>query len=328
MRIAFFGTKEYDKKIFNQVLPEYKHEIKFFRPKLSPETAIMAQPYDAVCGFVNDIITDETLKILAQHEIKLLLLRCAGYNNVDLKAAKNYGITVLNVPSYSPEAVAEHTMALVLSANRKIHKSYNRIKENNFSLEGLNGINLHGKTAGIIGTGKIGIAFARICAGFGMKILGYDQYKNPNVQDIIQYVELEELLAKSDLISLHCPLLDSTKYIINKDTIAKMKDGVILVNTSRGGLIRTEDLINGIKANKFSAVGLDVFEEETNLVFDDHSNDILNNTTVARLTSFPNVVVTSHQGFFTNEALDAIARTTLNNANEFANNDSLSNQLA
>lgn len=327
MRIAFFGTKEYDKKIFNQILPEYKHEIKFYRPKLSPETAIMAQSYDAVCGFVNDIISGETLKILAQHQIKLLLLRCAGYNNVDLEAAKNYGITVLNVPSYSPEAVAEHTMALVLSANRKIHKSYNRIKENNFSLEGLNGINLHGKKAGIIGTGKIGIAFARICAGFGMSILGYDKYKNPDVEDLIQYVELEEILAKTDLISLHCPLTDSTKYIINKDNIAKMKDGVILVNTSRGGLIRTEDLINGIKANKFSAVGLDVFEEETNLVFDDHSNDILNNTTVARLASFPNVVVTSHQGFFTNEALDAIARTTLNNANEFENNVILSNQL-
>lgn len=327
MKIAFFGTKEYDKKIFKQVLPAYKHEIKFFRPKLSPETAIMAQSYDAVCGFVNDIISKETLSILASHQVKLLLLRCAGYNNVDLDAAKEYGITVLNVPSYSPEAVAEHTMALVLSANRRIHKSYNRIKDNNFSLEGLNGINLHGKTAGIIGTGKIGIAFARICAGFGMKILGYDQYKNSNVQDMIEYVELDELLTKADLISLHCPLLDNTKYIINKDSIAKMKDGIILVNTSRGGLIKTEDLINGIKANKFSAVGLDVFEEETNLVFDDHSNDILNNTTVARLTSFPNVVLTSHQGFFTNEALDSIARTTLNNADEYENSQTLSNEL-
>ena len=183
-------------------------------------------------------------------------MRCAGYNNVDLEAAKKYGITVLNVPSYSPEAVAEHTMALVLSANRKIHKSYNRIKENNFSLEGLNGMNLHGKTAGIIGTGKIGIAFAKICAGFGMKILGFDQYQNPNAKGLIEYVELDELLEKSDLISLHCPLIDSTKYLINKDTIDKMKDGVILVNTSRGGLVKTEDLINGIKANKFSAVGL------------------------------------------------------------------------
>lgn len=327
MKIAFFGTKEYDKKIFQQILPEYKHEIKFFRPKLSPETAIMAQSYDAVCGFVNDIISEETLKILAKHQIKLLLLRCAGYNNVDLEAAKKYDITVLNVPSYSPEAVAEHTMALVLSANRKIHKSYNRIKENNFSLEGLNGINLYGKTAGIIGTGKIGIAFARICAGFGMKILGYDQYQNPNTSGLLEYVKLEELLAQSDLISLHCPLLDSTRYLINQDSIRQMKDGVILVNTSRGGLIKTEDLIDGIKKNKFSAVGLDVFEEESNLVFDDHSNDILNTTTVARLTSFPNVVLTSHQGFFTNEALDAIARTTFENADEFEQQTNLSNQV-
>lgn len=327
MKIAFFGTKEYDKKIFNQILPEYKHEIKFFRPKLSPETAIMAQSYDAVCGFVNDIISKETLQILAQNNVKLLLLRCAGYNNVDLEAAKDNQITVLNVPSYSPEAVAEHTMALVLSANRKIHKSYNRIKENNFSLEGLNGINLHGKVAGIIGTGKIGTAFAKICSGFGMKVVGFDKFKNPEVQGLIEYVELEELLEKADLISLHCPLMDSTRYLINKSTIEQMKDGVILVNTSRGGLIKTEDLINGIKANKFSAVGLDVFEEEANLVFDDHSNDILNTTTVARLTSFPNVVVTSHQGFFTNEALNSIARTTLNNADEFENRQTLTNQL-
>ncbi|MBA4686606.1 MAG: 2-hydroxyacid dehydrogenase [Candidatus Galacturonibacter soehngenii] len=327
MKIAFFGTKEYDKKIFNQILPEYKHEIKFFRPKLSPETAIMAQSYDAVCGFVNDIISKETLQILAYNNVKLLLLRCAGYNNVDLEAAKENQITVLNVPSYSPEAVAEHTMALVLSANRKIHKSYNRIKENNFSLEGLNGINLHGKVAGIIGTGKIGIAFAKICSGFGMKVVGFDQFKNPDVKGLIEYVELDELLETADLISLHCPLMESTRYIINKSTIEKMKDGVILVNTSRGGLIKTEDLINGIKANKFSAVGLDVFEEETNLVFDDHSTDILNTTTVARLTSFPNVVVTSHQGFFTNEALNSIARTTLNNADEFEKNKTLTNQL-
>jgi len=327
MKIASFGTKEYDKKIFNQILSEYKHEIKFFRPKLSPETAIMAQSYDAVCGFVNDIISKETLQILAQNKVKLLLLRCAGYNNVDLEAAKDNQITVLNVPSYSPEAVAEHTMALVLSANRKIHKAYNRIKENNFSLEGLNGINLHGKVAGIIGTGKIGIAFAKICSGFGMQVVGFDKYKNPDVQGLIEYVELDELLEKADLISLHCPLMDSTRYIINKSTIEQMKDGVILVNTSRGGLIKTEDLINGIKANKFSAVGLDVFEEEANLVFDDHSNDILNTTTVARLASFPNVVVTSHQGFFTNEALNSIARTTLNNANEFENNQTLTNQL-
>ncbi|KAB1435862.1 2-hydroxyacid dehydrogenase [Candidatus Galacturonibacter soehngenii] len=327
MKIAFFGTKEYDKKIFNQILPEYKHEIKFFRPKLSPETAIMAQSYDAVCGFVNDIISKETLQILAHNKVKLLLLRCAGYNNVDLEAAKENQITVLNVPSYSPEAVAEHTMALVLSANRKIHKSYNRIKENNFSLEGLNGINLHGKVAGIIGTGKIGIAFAKICSGFGMKVVGFDQFKNPDVKGLIEYVELDGLLETADLISLHCPLMESTRYIINKSTIEKMKDGVILVNTSRGGLIKTEDLINGIKANKFSAVGLDVFEEETNLVFDDHSTDILNTTTVARLTSFPNVVVTSHQGFFTNEALNSIARTTLNNADEFEKNKTLTNQL-
>lgn len=324
MKIAFFGTKPYDKTYFSR---ETTHKITFFKPKLSPETAIMATGYDAVCAFVNDDLCKETIDILANKNIKYILLRCAGYNNVDLKATEEHGIIVVRVPSYSPEAVAEHAMTLAMAANRRIHKAYNKVRDNDYSLVGLSGLNLFEKTAGIIGTGKIGIAMIRICKGFGMNVIAHDPYPNEELAKNVgfEYKSLDEVLAESDLISIHCPLFDSNKHMINKDTIKKMKNGVILVNTSRGGLINTEDLIDGIKANKFHAVALDVYEEENGLVFDDHSDSILEHTTTARLLSFPNVILTSHQGFFTEEALSAIADTTLENATMLENGESCPN---
>lgn len=318
MKIAFFGTKPYDKEYFGEISKNYSHQIDFKKPRLSDETAIMATGYEAVCVFVNDDVNQKAIEILAKEGVKFILLRCAGFNNVDLETAKKYNMKVVRVPSYSPEAVAEHAMTLAMAANRKIHKAYNKVRDNDYSLVGLSGKNLYGKVAGIIGTGKIGLSMIRLCKGFGMKVLAYDVYKNYKMSENIgfDYVCLDELLERSDLISLHCPLVDENKHMINKDTILQMKKGVILVNTSRGGLINTEDLINGIKNNYFHAVALDVYEEENGLVFDDFSDTILEHTTTARLLSFPNVILTSHQGFFTEEAMESIAETTLNNATE------------
>ena len=254
-------------------------------------------------------------------------MRCAGFNNVDLERAKGYGMTVTRVPSYSPEAVAEHAMALALTANRHTHKAYIKVRENNYSLNGLMGVNFYKKTAGIVGTGKIGAAMARICHGFGMNIIAYDVFENPSIKDFVTYVTLDELLAQSDLISLHCPLMDNTYHLINRETIQKMKDGVILVNTSRGALVKTDDLIEGIRAHKFFGVGLDVYEEETPNVFEDRSDEILEHSVTARLLSFPNVMITSHQGFFTHEALSAIAQTTLENVRVFEKNGESPNEV-
>lgn len=322
MNIAFFGTKDYDKIWFSALTEEsgdgsYGMNIHFIETNINEETAILAKGYDAVCGFVNSDFSRPVLKVLNSFGIKLILLRCAGFNNVDLDAAKEYDITVLRVPGYSPEAVAEHAMALALISNRRMHRAYAKVHNNDFSLNGLLGRNFFGGTAGVIGTGKIGAAFANICRGFGMKILAYDTYQNPALKDFVTYVTLDELLEKSDLISLHCPLFPETHHLINKDTIAKMKDTVTLVNTSRGGLINTEDLIEALRAKKFAAVGLDVYENEDGLVFEDRSADIIEDETVPRLLAFPNVMITSHQGFFTREALQSIAITTLENAYAF-----------
>lgn len=329
MKILFFGTKDYDREFFEKLenSGEYHDlEIDFITPKLSPETARLADGYEAVCAFVNMDLSEKTLRILQSCGVKLILMRCAGFNNVDLDAAAEYGLTVMRVPGYSPEAVAEHAMALVLTADRHMHKAYIKCRENNFNLSGLMGVNLFGKTAGIVGTGKIGAAMARICRGFGMRVLGYDKYPNKEL-DFIEYVDFETLLAESDLISLHCPLTEENYHMINRDTIQKMKDGVILVNTSRGALIKTEDLIQGIREEKFFAVGLDVYEEETGTVYEDMSDRILEHSTMARLLSFPNVCVTSHQGFFTKEALLAISRTTMDNALAFAEGRKNGNEL-
>ncbi len=318
MKILFYDTKNYDRESFQSALGAFPDiAIEYTKSDLDSRTAALAEGFDAVCAFVNSDLGTPTLDILHAKKVSLILMRCAGFNNVDLDTAKKYGMRVMRVPGYSPEAVAEHAMALALASNRRLYKAYNKVRENDFSLSGLMGFNFYQKTAGIIGTGKIGAAMCRICHGFGMKVIAYDVYQNEDLKDFVTYVSLDQLLSDSDVISLHCPLMDSTYHMINIETIRKMKDGVILVNTSRGALVKTNDLIEGIRMHKFAGVGLDVYEEETANVFEDRSDEILEHSTTARLLSFPNVMITSHQGFFTREALEAIAVTTLQNASDF-----------
>lgn len=327
LKILFYDTKSYDKDSFEEKRLQYpKLEIDYLKSELNPATARLAKGYDAVCAFVNCEVGAATVRLLHENGVRLILLRCAGFNHVDIERANALGIKVMRVPGYSPEAVAEHAMALALAANRRLHKAYVRVRENDFSLGGMLGFNFYGKTAGIVGTGKIGAAMARICHGFGMEVLGFDRYQNPEL-DFVEYVEMDELLSRSDLISLHCPLTDDTYHLINRETIGEMKNGVILVNTSRGGLVKTEDLIEGIRARKFFAVGLDVYEEEKRNVFEDRSDEILESSVTARLLSFPNVVISSHQGFFTQEALSAISETTLKNVMAFMKGESTGNEV-
>ena len=327
MRITFFDAKSYDTESFDAIKANYPDlELEYWEAELNPKTAAYVTDSEAVCAFVNANAGADTLRVLASRGVKLLLMRCAGYNNVDLEAATANGIKVMRVPGYSPEAVAELAMTLASAVNRHIHKAYIRVRENNFSLQGLTGKNFYGKTAGIIGTGKIGAAMARICRGYGMRVLGYDKYPNKSL-DFVEYVSLEQLLRESDLISLHCPLMKETYHMINIFTINQMKDGVILVNTSRGGLIDTNDLIQGIRERKFSGVGLDVYEEEKDNVFENHEDDIMMHSVTSRLLSFPNVIVTSHQGFFTEEALAAIAETTLSNAEAYLKGEKAGTEL-
>ena len=319
MKILFYDAKSYDEESFEAALTSFPSvEIEYTKSDLDPRTAALAEGFEAVCAFVSSDVGTQTLDILHSKGVKLILMRCAGFNNVDLDTAKKYDIHVMCVPGYSPEAVAEHAMALALACNRRLYKAYNKVRENDFSLSGLMGFNFYQKTAGIIGTGKIGAAMCKICHGFGMKVIAYDIYENESLKDFVEYVSMEKLLSDSDMISLHCPLMDSTYHIININTIRQMKDGVIFVNTSRGALVKTDDLIEGIRMHKFAGVGLDVYEEETNNVFEDRSDEILEHSTTARLLSFPNVMITSHQGFFTQEALQAIANTTLQNALDHA----------
>ena len=318
MKILFYDTKPYDRESFEAALSRYEDvTVDFLLTNISERTVSFAKGYDAVCVFVSSDMNRRILTELADLGVRLILLRCAGFNNVDLDCAKELSLTVMRVPGYSPEAVAEHALALAFAVNRHIHKAYIKVRENNFSLLGLTGVNFFGKTAGIIGTGKIGAAMARFCHGLGMKVIAYDKYENPEL-DFLRYVSLDELFRESDLISLHCPLTEETYHIIDLPAIEKMKDGVILVNTSRGALISTEDLIRGIRLHKFAGVGLDVYEEEDVNVFENREDDILETSVTARLLSFPNVIVTSHQGFLTAEALAAIAETTLSNARSFA----------
>ena len=329
MKILFFGAKSYDEKFFGECLQKERYKkirVDFIESDLSVQTAALADGYDAVCAFVHMDLGKETVRRLKECRVKLILMRCAGYNNVDLEEAKRCGIRVAHVPGYSPESVAEHAMALALTACRRTHKAYIKVRENNYSLVGLMGVSLYGRTAGIVGTGRIGAAMARICHGFGMKVIAYDKFPN-RALDFVSYVALDTLLAQSDLISLHCPLTQESYHMINLESINRMKDGVILVNTSRGGLIKTLDLVQGIRENKFFAVGLDVYEEENGHVYEDKSDEILQHSTVARLLSFPNVMVTSHQGFFTAEAMQAISETTLENALAFQNGETGPNEL-
>ncbi|MBE6563309.1 MAG: 2-hydroxyacid dehydrogenase [Ruminococcaceae bacterium] len=323
MKILFYDTKSYDRESFEAVADRFPSvEIDYLEADISVKTARLAMGYDAVCVFVASEVTADVIGILKKMGVRLILLRCAGFNNVDLERCAECGITVMRVPGYSPEAVAEHAMALALAVNRRIHKAYIKVRENNFSLMGLTGTNFHGKVAGIIGTGKIGSAMCRICRGFGMEVIANDAYHNPEL-DFVRYVSLDELISKSDLISLHCPLTEETYHLVNSDTISRMKNKVILVNTSRGALIKTEDLIAGIRERKFAGVGLDVYEEENENVFENREDDILKTSITARLLSFPNVIVTSHQGFLTAEALSAISETTLENAVSFENGEPL-----
>ncbi len=322
MKILVYGIHSYDRESFESVLGDYEGiTCEYTRANLTPLTAVMAQGFDAVCAFVNAEIGPMTLEILAGLDVRLVLMRCAGFDAVDVEVAERLGLTVTRVPAYSPEAIAEHAMALALTANRRIHKGYARVRENNFSLTGLVGETLHGKTAGIVGTGKIGAALARICKGFGMTVLGSDPYPNTALVEeehvIDEYVELDELLRRSDLISLHAFLDEASHHMIDAEAIAKMRDGVIVVNTGRGGLVDTEALIDGILSGKVGAAGLDVYEEENANVYKDRSGQVFDSVT-ARLCAFPNVVVTSHQAFFTTEALDAIARCTFDNARAYA----------
>lgn len=321
--VAFFDTKAYDKESFTQYSND-ELNIRFFENKLNRDTVSMAACCDAVCAFVNDSIDKYVIEQLEKFGVKILALRCAGYNNVDLKFARGR-LCVVRVPAYSPYAVAEHAIGMILMLNRKIHRAYIRTRDHNFSLEGLTGFDLKNKTVGIIGTGKIGMTFANICKGFGMDILGYDPIENKNFCG--KYESLENLLKKSDIISLHCPLTKDNKYLINDKTINLMKKGVYIINTSRGKLIDTQSLISGLKRGKIGAAGLDVYEEETELFFEDYSDEIIKDDTLSNIISMPNVIVTSHQAFLTKEALSSIAKTTIENLKSFFNTGKCENEV-
>lgn len=324
MKIAFYSTKPYDRIWFEPLGKEYGFDIHFIETACNQETIFMAKGYDAICIFVNDYVNAEMIEELYEMKVKAILLRSAGFNHVDVKAAEEK-IVVLRVPSYSPEAVAEFAMAMLLSVNRMTHKAYNRTREFNMSLNGLMGMDLFEKTAGVVGTGKIGQAMIRILNGFQMRVLCYDPFPVKGLE--AEYVTLEELLKQSDVISLHCPLTSETEYLINKESIKDMKDGVYLINTSRGGLIHTDDLIDAMLQKKFGGVGLDVYEEEEGVFYEDRSGEIITDDNLARLMTFPNVLVTSHMGFFTREAMRAIAHTTLENAYALENGLPLLNQV-
>lgn len=328
MKIAFFDTKSYDIPSFEKFGNQYGITFKFFETKLNEDTAELAHGFDGVCAFVNDTVNATVIDRLCEMGIRVLALRCAGFNNVDMKHA--YGkLHVLRVPAYSPYAVAEHTMALLLTSIRRIHKAYIRSRDFNFSLSGLTGFDLYGKTVGVIGTGRIGRVFIDICRGFGMRVLAYDKFpaKDLDNGDTIKYVEIDELLSKSDIISLHCPLTEETHHIIDKDALDKCKRGVVILNTSRGALVDADALLSGIKSRKVGAACLDVYEEESDLFFEDNSGHIMEDDTLARLISMPNVIVTSHQAFLTEEALSNIAETTVKNIVDFFANDQCPNEL-
>ena len=327
-KIAFFGAKPYDIASFDKVNEKYNYDIRYYKGHLNPNNVVLTQDTDAVCIFVNDTADAAVIDAMVDNGVKLLALRCAGFNNVDLKAAKGK-LPVVRVPAYSLYAVAEYSLALMLSLNRKIHRAYWRTRDGNFSLNGLMGFDMHGKTIGIIGTGKIAKILIRLLKGFGMRILAYDLYPDMKFagEEGISYVSLDELYRESDIISLHCPLTDQTKYMIDKDSIDKMKEGVMIINTGRGQLINTNDLIEGLMEKKIAAAGLDVYEEEGEYFYEDKSDKIIDDDVLARLLSFNNVIVTSHQAFFTKEALHNIAETTLQNIEDFRCHRPLVNEV-
>ena len=321
IKVVFYDTKEYDKPSFERYGSPYDMQFHFLETKLNEDTVELAKGSDAVCVFVNDTVNAAVIEKLHEYGVKLIALRSAGYNNVDVQAA--FGkVHVVHVPAYSPYAVAEHAIALLLTSVRRIHKAYNRTREFNFSLNGLTGFDFHGKTVGVIGTGKIGRIFIDICRGFGMDVITYDKFPK---DDGLKYVTLDELFSKSDIISLHCPLTEETRHLINADSISKMKKGVVILNTSRGALIDAEALLEGIKSRKIGAACLDVYEEEADIFFEDRSGHIMDDELLSRLISMPNVIVTSHQAFLTEEALNNIAETTVNNILSCFNEDGMCN---
>lgn len=328
MKVAAFSAKSYDKEYFDRVNKNFKHQITYFEAGLSKDTASLAKGFDAVCVFVNDDLDKPAIDAIAANGVKIIALRCAGFNNVDVAAANDNNIKVVRVPAYSPEAVAEHAVALILTLNRKTHKAYNRVRESNFSLEKLTGFNLHAKTIGVIGTGIIGRAFCNIMLGFGCQVIAYDIYESDELKSKgVNYVSLDELFKSADIISLHCPLTPATKHMINEAAFAKMKKGVMLINTGRGALINTKDAIKALKQGELGYLGIDVYEQETNIFFRDLSEEIMQDEIFARLMTFPNVLVTAHQAFFTSEALEQIATVTLKNITDFENGTALANEV-
>jgi len=328
MKVALFSTHSYDKEYFENNNVNKIHSFTYFETSLDEFTTNLTFGFEAVCVFVNDRLNRKTIEQLHQNGIKIIALRCAGFNNVDIEAANEMNIKVVRVPSYSPNAVAEHAVALILTLNRKTHKAFNRVRENNFSLERLMGFDLYEKTVGVIGTGKIGAIFCKIMLGFGCNVVAYDVQKSEElIKQGVRYSSLDDLLATSDIVSLHCPLIPQTLHNLNRISLDKMKKGSMLINTSRGGLINTKDVIKALKKGRLGYLGIDVYEQEGDLFFKDLSESIIQDDDILRLMSFPNVLITAHQGFFTKEALTQISMTTLNNLTSFENGETLSNEV-
>lgn len=317
MDLAVFSTKAYDRRFLAMANTAARYSLVFLDPRLSPETAALAPRGSAVCAFVNDDLGSATIEALAANEVRLIALRCAGFNNVDLAAAARLGIRIARVPAYSPHSVAEHTVGLMLSLNRKLHRAYNRVREGNFALDGLLGFDMAGKTVGIVGTGQIGTVLAGILAGFGCRLLATDPLRNPACEGLVRYVAFDELVAEADIVTLHCPLTPTTEHLVDDRAIDRMKPGVMLINTSRGAVIDTRAVIAGLKSGHIGSLGLDVYEEEADLFFEDLSERAIADDIFARLLTFPNVLITGHQAFFTQEALTAIAETTIANVSAF-----------
>ncbi|GAB1113674.1 2-hydroxyacid dehydrogenase [Shewanella algae] len=328
MKIGFFSAKRYDMQHFNRTNEAFGAQIEYFDVRLCMQTVKLAYGFEVICAFVNDELNDEVLTELAANGTRIIAMRCAGFNNVDLDAAKRLGMNVVNVPAYSPESVAEHTVALMLTLNRKIHKAYQRTRDANFSLEGLVGFNMFGKTVGVVGTGKIGIATIKVLLGFGCKVLAFDPYPNPQVEALgARYVTLDEMYQQSDIISLHCPLTAENRHLLNADSFAKMKPGMMVINTSRGGLLNAIDAMEALKLGQIGSLGLDVYENEKELFFEDKSNEVIQDDVFRRLSACHNVIFTGHQAFLTEEALGAIAHTTLSNVQKLLSGERSGNEL-
>ena len=329
MKVAVFSTKSHDRRFLDEANRDHDHKFVFFEVRITPETVSLAEGFPAICIFVNDQLDAPMLDTIAQHGTRLVALRCAGFNNVDLAAAKRYGVTVVRVPAYSPHSVAEHTVGLILTLNRKIHRAFARVREGNFALDGLLGFDLHGQCVGIIGTGRIGAEVAKIMNGFGCHLLAHDIRRNPECEKTgVRYTSLSELCAQSDIITLHCPLTPDTYHLIDQKALDQMKPGVVLINTSRGALIDTRAVIQGLKSEKIGYLGLDVYEEEADLFFEDLSDEVIQDDVFARLLTFPNVVITGHQAFFTRNALQKIAETTIGNITEFEQSRVCTNEVS